>query len=116
MSDLILYSVLTFFSIYGFISFFFFLIDFFLEIKYLKDKELYIMINVKNEACKIDSILKSLLFKLFKNDIGIASQKILAVDSGSDDGTFSLLKKIEKNENSVLVLKKAEMEKFLDKI
>ena len=116
MSDLILYSVLTFFSVYGFISFSFFIVDFFYELKYLKDKELYIMMIVKNEACKIESVLKSLLFKVFKNDVGIASQKVILADCDSTDGTLNILKKIAENEKSLIVLKKGEIENFFDKI
>ena len=116
MKDLILYSVITFFSIYGFISFWFFIIDFFFEIKYLKNKDFYIFINVKNEACKIESMVKGLLFKVFKNDIGIANQKIIILDSGSTDGTFDMLSLISETEKSVLVFKKEEMINFLNKI
>ena len=116
MGNLILYSVLTFFSIYGFLSCIFFFIDFFYEMKYLKNKDIYIFIKVKNEACKIEGMLRGLMFKVFKNDVGITNQKIIVLDSGSVDGTFSLLEKLSENENSILVFKKEEMASFIEKI
>ena len=69
--------------------------------------------KVKDEICKIEGMVSSLLFKLFKNDIGIANQKIIILDSGSNDGTFDLLKSISQNENSVLVLKNEELSDFM---
>ena len=115
MKDIVLYSILTFFSIYGFLAFLFFIIDFYFEIKYLKERDFYIFIKVKNEACKIEGILNSLLFKVFKNDIGIAGLKIIICDAGSDDGTYNILKSISEKEASVLITKKEELGFFIDK-
>ena len=116
MRSLILYSVLTFFSIYGFLSFLFFIIDFIFEIRYLKNRSFYILLKVKDEVCKIESMVNGLLFKLWKNDIGIANQRIIIVDSGSNDDTLTLLDGISENESSILVFKKEEMLNFLEKI
>lgn len=116
MKDVLFYSLVTFFSVYGIFSFFFFIADFFLDNKYLKEKTIYTIFSVKNEVCRIENIVRSMLFKIYKNDIGMSDQKIIIVDLGSDDGTYQILKKLQKDEKLVLVYKREEIAEILEKL
>ena len=114
MRDLLFYSMLTFFSIYGFLSFAFFIADFIFESFFLKDRKIYMLVAVKNEVCKIENITRGLLFKIFKNDVGISEQRLIVLDLGSDDGTLDTLKKLSNNESGFSVYQKEELMKKLD--
>lgn len=113
MGELFFYGLVTFFSAYGVFSFFFFLSDFISEKKYLKDKCLYSVLFVKDEACRIEQMVKTLIFKVFKNDTGLCDRKVIVVDQGSLDATYQTLSALFKDERNVLVFKR---EDFLEKL
>lgn len=116
MGELIFYGLLTFFSAYGVFSFFYFLSDFLSEKKHLKNKCLYSVLFVKDEACKAEEMVKSLLFKVFKNDTGLCERKIIVVDQGSSDATYDTLSAIFEKERNVLVFRREELPQKLEKL
>ncbi len=116
MGELFFYGCLTFFSAYGIFSLLFFLKDFFLEKKHLKGKCLYSLLLVKNEACRAEDMVKTLLFKAFKNDTGLCDRKIIVVDTGSRDTTYETLYKLFEKESDVLVLRQEEFLKKLENL
>lgn len=116
MGELLLYAFMTFFSAYGVFSLMFFLIDFFREQTYLRGKTLYTMMVVKDEACKIENMVKALQFKVFKNDVGLCHHRILVVDRSSADGTFLLAEKLFAKENDVKIIKMEELSEKLENL
>lgn len=116
VGELLLYAFLTFFSAYGVFSLMFFLIDFIRERKYLRGKTLYTMVVVKNEACNVENIVKSLQFKVFKNDVGLCNHRIFVVDNASSDGTFYLAEKLFGKENDIKIIKMDKLSEKLEKI
>jgi hypothetical protein len=116
MQAVIFYALITFFSIYGIFAFILFITDFFFDNKYLKEKTIYTIFCVKNEICKIENIVKTIIFKAYKNDVGLLDQRIIIIDLGSNDGTYELLKKLEKSEKTILVYKIEEIPKLLENL
>lgn len=116
MDGLWFYAFLTFFSAYGIFSLIFFLSDFYAERKYLKGKCLYSVLFVKDDVCRAEEMVKALLFKVFKNDTGICDRKIIVVDEGSVDATYETLFHLFEKENDVLVLRRDEAVKKLEKL
>lgn len=114
MGEVLFYGCLTFFSAYGIVSFLFFWKDFLLEKKYLRGKCLYSLVFLKEDAYRAEGLAKALLFKVFKNDCGLCDRKVILVDQGSKDGTFSALFNLFLNERDVLVLKEEEISKKLE--
>ncbi|MBQ7950695.1 MAG: hypothetical protein IJ278_03135 [Clostridia bacterium] len=108
MGALFFYGLLTFFSAYGVFSFFYFLSDFLSEKKHLQNKCLYSVLFVKDEACRAEQMVKSLLFKVFKNDTGLCERKVIVVDQGSSDATYDTLSAIFEKERNVLVFHRDE--------
>lgn len=116
MGELLFYGCLTFFSAYGIFCFLFFLSDFFSEKKHLKGKCLYSLLFVKDEACRVEEMVKTLLFKDFKNDTGLCDRKIIVVDRGSLDATYNTLCHLFQKEPDVLVFKQEEFLKKLENL
>ena len=116
MQAILFYALITFFSVYGIFSFIFFIADFYFDNKYLKDVTMYTGFAVKNEACKIESIVKAMLFKLYKNDVGISDQRLVVIDLDSDDGTYESLKRLSKSEKPVFVYRREEIPKILENL
>lgn len=114
MQAILFYSLITFFSVYGIFSFLFFIIDFYFDNRYLRDTTVYTGFTVNNQACKIENIVKAMLFKLYKNDVGISDQKLIIVDLDSDDGTYECLKRLSKSEKLILVYKREEIPKIME--
>ena len=114
MADIIFYSIAIFFSSFGIISFCMFAIDFFYESRYLKNKEVYTVFVAKNEICSIENIARAIAFKAQKNCSGVCDSKIIAIDDGSCDGTYGILKRMEKSEKKICVLRKKDIIKLLE--
>lgn len=114
MCDGFLYACLLFFSTYGIFSLAFFLRDFFLEKKYLQGKCIYTLLPVGEEDVYPEEMVRTLLFKNYKNDVGICGCKIIAVTDGEDDCNFKRIKKIFEGETEVLVCKREEVLNYLE--
>ena len=105
MGDVLFYGIAIFFFGFGIISFCMFLIDFLYETKYLKDKDIYTVFIAGNEVGEIENIARAIVFKTQKNCSGMCNHKIIAIDSGSNDGTYGILKKMEVSEKKISVLR-----------
>lgn len=114
MLDVIFYSIAIFFSSFGIISFFMFAIDFFYETKYLKNKDIYTVFIAKNEICSIENVARAITFKAQKSCSGVCDSKIIVIDDESNDGTYGILKRMEKSEKKIRVLRKKDIIKLLD--
>ncbi len=115
MGDIVFYSLAVFFSTFGIISFCIFITDFFYETKYLKDKDIYTVFFSKDEVCAIENIARAVVFKTQKICSGMCNHRVIAIDENSTDGTYGILKRMEKCEGKIVVLRKKDMEKLLKK-
>ena len=85
------------------------------ETKYLKNKKIYTVVEVKNEACYMENVVKAVISKVEKSYFGTYDHNIVFVDNNSNDGTYSVLKSIEKNEGEIKAFKWEEIIKKLEK-
>ncbi len=109
MGELIFYTCLIFFSAYGVFSLLFFLTDFFYEKQYLKGKTLCTLLYVKDDICAAENMVKSLLFKDFKNDTGLCDRKIFVVSDTECDATYRALCFAFCEEPQVAVVKPSQL-------
>ena len=114
MGSVLIYSFVVFFLSFGVISFFGFIVDFIYETKFLRNKTLYTVVEMENEACTSENIVRAVKFKVEKSFSGVCDTKIIFVDKRSSDATFPTLKRIEKSEGGITVLKSEEIHKKLD--
>ncbi len=111
MGDILFYGFAIFFFSFGIISFLIFLADFFYETKYLKNKDIYTVFIAKNEVCTIENVARAIVFKTQQLCSGMCNHKVIAIDKNSDDGTYGILKRMEKCEQKLVVLKWCDIEK-----
>ena len=117
MSDIIFYALSVFFMGFGMISFAMYIIDFFYETKYLKDKKLYTFFFTKNEVCTVENVARAVIFKINKANSGVCDHEIFAVDDNSDDGTYTILKKMSENEKKFKIVENSDdIKKVLNSI
>ena len=117
MSDIIFYALAVFFMGFGMISFSMYIIDFFYETKYLKNKKLYTFFLTKNEVCTVENVARAVIFKIHKSSSGICDHEIFAIDDNSDDGTYTILKKMSESEKKIKIIKNDEaVKKVLNNI
>ena len=114
MGSVLLYAAVVFFLSFGIIAFVNFLTDFMYETKYLKNKTVYTIIQVENEACGIENIVRAINFKVEKSYSGAYDHRIIFIDNNSVDSTYKILKRLEKSIGKITVLKRAELLKKLD--
>lgn len=114
MGGILLYSAVIFFLSFGIISCMGFIRDFFYETKYLKNKTVYTIVPVENEACSIENIVRAVKFKVEKSCSGVCDCKLFFVDTGSSDATYSILKRLEKTDKEIIAVKTSEISKKLD--
>ena len=115
MGDIVFYSLAIFFSSFGIISFCIFITDFFYETKYLKDKDIYTVFFSKDEICTIENIARAIIFKTHKICSGMCNHRVIAIDKHSTDGTYGILKRMEKCEGKIVVLREKDMENLIKK-
>ena len=114
MGSILLYSWVVFFLSFGIISFLRFLVDFTYETKFLRNKTLYTVVEMENEACASENIVRAVKFKVEKSCSGVCDSKIIFIDTGSSDATFATLKQLEKSEGGITALKGEEIHKKLE--
>ena len=111
MGSVLIYSLIVFFISFGIISFFNFALDFIYETKFLRNKTLYTVIEMQNEACLSENIVRAVKFKVEKSFSGVCDNKIIFIDTGSKDATFETLKRLEGHNGGITVLKSEEIHK-----
>lgn len=114
MGNILLYASVLFFLCFGVISFFSFFADFVYETKYLKNKTIYTVVTMENEACSAENIARAVKFKVEKSCSGVCDSKIIFVDKKSSDATYQTLKCYEKSEGGIIALKSEEFCKKLE--
>ena len=114
MGEVILYAFLIFFLSFGLISFCNFFVDFLYETKYLKNKKIYTVVRMENEVCNAENIVRAIIAKVEKSYFGTYDHNIIFVDNNSFDGTYPLLKSIEKNSGKIKAFKREELIKKLE--
>lgn len=114
MGNILLYSAIVFFLSFGIISFVNFLIDFVYETKYLKNKTIYTIVPMENEACSAENVVRAVKFKVEKSCSGVCDSRIIFVDLKSFDATYPTLKSFEKSEGGITAVKSEEILKKLD--
>jgi len=115
LSEFIFYILVSFFAIYGFVQVVIYIMDFIYDVKVLKDKIIYTVVAVKDEEETVESVAKSLLIKSLKNDSGVADNRVVIIDMGSEDKTVEMLKLMEAEKKGLNVLSKEELYKELEK-
>lgn len=111
MGSILIYALIVFFISFGIISFFNFIVDFIYETKFLRNKTLYTVVGMENEACASENIVRAVKFKVEKSFSGVCDNKIIFIDKGSHDTTFETLKHIEGHNGGIMVLKSEEIHK-----
>ena len=111
MGSVLIYAFIVFFISFGIISFFNFMVDFIYETKFLRNKTLYTVVEMQNEACASENIVRAVKFKVEKSFSGVCDNKIIFVDKGSKDATFETLKHIESHNGGIMAIKSEEIHK-----
>ena len=111
MGAILIYSFIVFFISLGVISLFNFIVDFTYETKFLRNKTLYTVVEMENEVCAAENIVRAVKFKVEKSYSGVCDNKIIFIDNGSRDTTFETLKRISRNMDGISVIKSEEIHK-----
>lgn len=114
MGSILIYSLIVFFVSFGIIAFFNFILDFIYETKFLRNKTLYTVVEMENEACASENIVRAVKFKVEKSFSGVCDNRIIFIDKKSKDATFETLKRLESKEGGIKVLKSEEIHKKLE--
>lgn len=115
LKEYLLYTFISFFAVYGFIQIVIYTYDFFLDCKRLKNKVIYTVVALKDEEENAEMIARAMLLKTFKNDSGIADNKLIMVDMESEDNTKAILKRMEMEGKGLIVMDKEELIKEIEK-
>ena len=109
MREAFFYGCMLFFSAYGIFSFVFFLRDFLGEKKYLRGKCIYTLLLVEEEDLYPEEMVKTLIFKNYKNDTGICEHKILVIPKETSGCNAKRIRKIFEKETEVMVCDKEDV-------
>lgn len=101
MLDFIINSIIWTFALYGFFEMTKTIIYIYSCTK-LKSDGIYLIVAVKNQENKIEGFLRSILFRLIYGKEDVVREVIVA-DLDSKDDTYSILKKMEKDEKVIKV-------------
>jgi len=116
MLDVILQSVICFLAVYGLIQMGFNIYDAFMDMRHDKQKNMYIIITVKNQQDTIERIVRYLVWKNLNNEYGGILPNILIVDMGSTDDTPEILSRLHREYNFIQVTDRQNYIKFMEKI
>lgn len=113
LSDFLAGVFLSFFAIYGLVQTLMNIFTYIGERKILKDKKIYTLAFVRNDADRVEGIADMLLLKVLKDDNGAYDNKVGIVDLGSTDSTSEILRILKRDKPHLNIYTKEE---FLDEI